>query len=79
MHKELFAMSGRKIGRRSVLAGGAALLAMPFIARPGFAAGKALRISTPGTAEEWQSKGLVKFKEELDKAMPGRLRRADPL
>ena len=37
----------------------------------GFAAAKALRISTPGTAEEWQSKALVKFKEVLDKAMPG--------
>lgn len=30
-----------------------------------------IRISTPGSAEEWQSKGLVKFKETLEAAMPG--------
>jgi tripartite ATP-independent transporter DctP family solute receptor len=60
----------RRVSRRTVLAGGAAALAMPFVIRPGFAA-QALRVSTPGTAEEWQSKGLVRFKEALDKAAPG--------
>jgi tripartite ATP-independent transporter DctP family solute receptor len=34
-------------------------------------AAKTIRISTPGTAEEWQSKALGVFKEELDKAAPG--------
>lgn len=60
----------RPISRRSLLAAGASALAMPFVVRPGLAA-QQLRISTPGTAEEWQSKGLVKFKEALDKAAPG--------
>lgn len=61
--------SGR-ISRRALLTGATAALAMPFVIRPGLAA-QQLRISTPGTAEEWQSKGLVKFKEALDKAAPG--------
>jgi tripartite ATP-independent transporter DctP family solute receptor len=60
----------RRISRRTVLTGAAAALAMPFVIRPGFAA-QAFRVSTPGTAEEWQSKGLVRFKEALDKAAPG--------
>ena len=64
-------ITGRRIGRRAVLAGTAGVLAMPFIARHGFAAGKAFRISTPGTADEWQSKALEKFKESLDKNAPG--------
>ena len=61
----------KTIARRTVLAAGAAILATPFIARTGFAAGKPFRISTPGTAEEWQSKALVKFKESLDAKAPG--------
>jgi tripartite ATP-independent transporter DctP family solute receptor len=61
--------SGR-VSRRTVLTGAAAALAMPFVIRPGLAA-QAFRVSTPGTAEEWQSKGLVRFKEALDKAAPG--------
>jgi tripartite ATP-independent transporter DctP family solute receptor len=59
------------ITRRTMLAAGAAVLAAPFIARSGFAAGKPFRISTPGTAEEWQSKALVKFKEVLDAKAAG--------
>ena len=46
---------------------------------PSFAAAKVIRISTPGSAEEWQSKGLVKFKEALGSRDARRIRRADPL
>jgi tripartite ATP-independent transporter DctP family solute receptor len=35
------------------------------------AAAKVIRISTPGTDSEWQSKALVAFKEALEKSMPG--------
>ena len=51
--------------RRPGRPGGALRLA------PRFAAGKVIRISTPGPDTEWQSKALAGFKEELDKAMPG--------
>ena len=61
----------RPVGRRAVLAGGAAALAMPFISRSAFAAPKVIRASTPGPDTEWQSKGLQAFKAELEKAMPG--------
>ena len=61
----------RPVGRRAVLAGGAAALAMPFISRTAFAAPKVIRASTPGPDTEWQSKGLQAFKAELEKAMPG--------
>ncbi|HVM82649.1 MAG TPA: TRAP transporter substrate-binding protein DctP [Candidatus Binatia bacterium] len=64
---------GRPFGRRVVLAGAAGALAMPFVSRRGFAAGKPFRISTPGTPDEWQSKALEKFKEEIDKSNPGLL------
>jgi tripartite ATP-independent transporter DctP family solute receptor len=57
--------------RRSFLAAGAAAIAMPYVLRHASAAAKTLRVSTPGTAEEWQSKALGVFKAELDKAMPG--------
>lgn len=56
--------------RRKFLATGAAALAMPFVARHARAA-KTLRVSTPGTPEEWQSKALEVLKTELDKAAPG--------
>lgn len=63
---------GRTINRRTLLAGAAAgVLAMPLLSRTAFAAGKVIRISTPGSADEWQSKGLVKFKEALDRDAPG--------
>jgi tripartite ATP-independent transporter DctP family solute receptor len=62
---------GKPFARRIVLAGGAAALSMPFIARFGLAEAKAFRISTPGNAEEWQSKGLEEFKKALDKSAPG--------
>ena len=32
---------------------------------------KVIRISTPGTDTEWQSKALVAFKDALEKSMPG--------
>lgn len=69
-HKTTSLLS-RPIGRRTVLAGGAAALAMPFIGGIATAAAKPLRMSTPGSNAEWQSKGLEVFKVELDKAMPG--------
>jgi tripartite ATP-independent transporter DctP family solute receptor len=61
----------RRVGRRAVLAGAGAVLAMPFVARRGLAAAKVIRISTPGPAEEWQSKGLAKFAEVLAMNAPG--------
>lgn len=62
---------GKAFGRRALLAGGAATFAMPFIAKSGLAAAKKFRISTPGTAEEWQSKALEAFKESLNKNAAG--------
>ncbi|MFO1141665.1 MAG: TRAP transporter substrate-binding protein DctP [Amaricoccus sp.] len=59
------------VGRRAFLAGTAAVGAATIFARPSFAAAKVIRISTPGTEAEWQSKALEAFKTELDKAMPG--------
>jgi len=63
--------AARAISRRTLLGATAGALALPLIARKAFAAAKVIRISTPGSAEEWQSKGLVKFKEALEAAMPG--------
>jgi tripartite ATP-independent transporter DctP family solute receptor len=59
------------LNRRSFLAAGTAAIAMPFVPRRAGAAAKTLRVSTPGTAEEWQSKALGVFKAELDKTVPG--------
>lgn len=59
------------IGRRSLLAAGAALFATPFISRIAYANAKVIRISTPGPDTEWQSKALRAFKDALDKSMPG--------
>ncbi|MDB5506381.1 MAG: TRAP-type C4-dicarboxylate transport system, periplasmic component [Devosia sp.] len=64
------AFSGR-LGRRTVLAAGAAALALPFLATRAFAAAKVLRISTPGAENEIQSQALVAFKDALEKSMPG--------
>ena len=61
----------RKLTRRTFLAVGTATIAMPTVLRHARAAAKALRISTPGTAEEWQSKALEVFRTELDKSAPG--------
>jgi len=62
---------GRPFGRRALLAGGAAALALPFFAQAGRADAKPFRISTPGSPEEWQSKALEVFKKEIDAAAPG--------
>lgn len=71
VHMKPATFLARPIGRRAVLAGGAAALATPFISRGVSAAGRPLRISTPGSEAEWQSRGLEVFKTELDKLMPG--------
>ncbi|MBK8157942.1 MAG: TRAP transporter substrate-binding protein DctP [Rhodospirillaceae bacterium] len=71
MKHEGVTLFGKAFGRRALLAGGAAVLATPFIARSGLAAAKQFRISTPGTAEEWQSKALEAFKESLNKNAAG--------
>ena len=60
-----------KIGRRTLLAGVAILMTSAALIAPAFAAGKVLRISTPGAENEEQSKALVVFKDELEKALPG--------
>src|SRR5882724_9101749 len=74
MDKKDITIIGRPVGRRTVLAGAAvSALAMPFIARRSFAAGKPFRISTPGTPEEWQSKALEEFKKQIDASNPGML------
>lgn len=66
------AKSSRLVSRRAVLAGSAAVLAMPAILRSTDAfAAKTIRISTPAVPDEWQSKGLELFKETLEAAMPG--------
>src|SRR6185312_579584 len=59
------------LNRRAFLAAGAATLAAPIVLRHARADAKPFRISTPGTAEEWQSKALGAFEAELDKAAPG--------
>ena len=58
--------SGLRSGRRLAIA------TLPF-ARLASAAGKPFRISTPGSPDEWQSKGLVVFKRELEAALPGQI------
>ena len=61
----------RKLRRRTFITGSAALLSASMMAGKAMAAAKVIRISTPGTDGEWQSKALVAFKDALDKAMPG--------
>jgi tripartite ATP-independent transporter DctP family solute receptor len=60
-----------KIGRRSFVGAGLAMLSAGVLPRSARAGGKVIRISTPGTDTEWQSKALVAFKDALDKSMPG--------
>ena len=73
MSKSLSSPTGRGISRRTVLAGVAAGLAgAALLPRAAFAQAKVIRISTPGSADEWQSKALVKFKESLEAAAPGK-------
>ncbi|MEP9386452.1 TRAP transporter substrate-binding protein DctP [Mesorhizobium sp. KR9-304] len=71
MSKSSFYSFGPGITRRTVLAGAAAgLAAATVLPRAAFAQAKVIRMSTPGAAEEWQSKALVKFKETLEAAAP---------
>ena len=60
-----------KFGRRTLLAGAALVVTSLAMAGPAFAEAKVLRISTPGAENEIQSKALVVFKDELEKALPG--------
>lgn len=60
-----------RLGRRAVLLGGGAALSASLLPRHAQAAAKVIRISTPGTEAEWQSKALVAFKDALEKSMPG--------
>jgi tripartite ATP-independent transporter DctP family solute receptor len=64
-------MRKARLGRRAVLIGSAAALSASLLPHRASAAGKVIRISTPGTEAEWQSKALVAFKDNLEKAMPG--------
>ncbi len=61
----------QKLDRRSFVAGTAALFTTGMMASEAAAAAKVIRISTPGTDSEWQSKALVAFKDALEKSMPG--------
>jgi tripartite ATP-independent transporter DctP family solute receptor len=70
MSKHEQSFLNRAVGRRAVVAGTLGVLAAPFVSRLAFAAGKVIRISTPGSDQEWQSKGLVEFKTALEKAAP---------
>lgn len=55
------------MSRRSVLASTGAALATPALLRSAHAQDKkVIRISTPANDAEWQSKGLYKFKEEVE-------------
>src|SRR5207253_8574981 len=47
-----------------------AALAVPLFMRRSLAGAKPLRVSTPGSPDEWQSKALEFFKKELDAAAP---------
>src|SRR5215469_2695769 len=71
MGHRMTSVLGRPFGRRALLAGGAAAMALPFFARASRADAKPFRISTPGSPEEWQSKALEVFKKEIDAALPG--------
>jgi tripartite ATP-independent transporter DctP family solute receptor len=61
----------KSMKRRTFLAASAAAVAMPFVARSALAAAKVIRISTPGSPDEWQSKAMEEFKKELNAAAPG--------
>lgn len=60
-----------RVGRRALVAGAAAAIGFVAMAGVAFAQAKVIRISTPGAETEIQSQALVKFKEELEKALPG--------
>src|SRR5215216_3223595 len=53
---------GCKLGRRKFIAGGLGLISVGILSGRARADVKVIRISTPGTDTEWQSKALVAFK-----------------
>ncbi len=61
----------KSMKRRAFLAASAAAITMPFIIRSARAGGKVIRISTPGSPDEWQSKAMEEFKKQLNDAAPG--------
>lgn len=62
------------VTRRQVLAGvGASLMAPALIGRAVAQDKKIIRISTPSNDQEWQSKGLMKFKEMVEADAPDSL------
>jgi len=71
IHQLTFARGMSRLGRRALLTCGTAAVAAPSFTRFASAAGKPFRISTPGSPDEWQSKGLEVFKRELNAAVPG--------
>jgi TRAP-type transport system periplasmic protein len=62
---------GCKLDRRKFIAGGLGLVSVGILSGQARADVKVIRISTPGTDTEWQSKALVAFKDALEKSMPG--------
>ena len=60
------------ITRRNVVAGGAALVAVPQIARAQ-AAPVQFRISTAGAEQDWLARSLYQFKEAVEKDLPGQI------
>ena len=60
------------ITRRNVVAGAAALVAVPQIARAQ-AAPVQFRISTAGAEQDWLARSLYQFKEAVEKDLPGQI------
>jgi TRAP-type transport system periplasmic protein len=59
------------ISRRTLLTVSGAALAAPALSRLAYAQDKkVIRISTPAANEEWQAKGLMKFKEQVEANAP---------
>jgi TRAP-type transport system periplasmic protein len=63
--------TGLSLTRRGLLAVGLTVLAVTFAGQAQAADPKVLRISTPGSPEEWQAKALTAFKEKLEQLAPG--------
>ena len=57
--------------RRALLLGSATAIAAPLFSKSAYAAAKVIRISTPGSPDEWQTRALGVFKEELERLAPG--------
>jgi len=71
MSKTIMSSLSPRITRRTLMAGATALASAALVPGIAFAQAKVIRMSTPGSGEEWQSKGLAKFKEVLEAEMPG--------